>query len=116
MRVQSKTFKIKRKYNKNTRSNKRNRLYKKGGGKHRVAFLFSGRINAYEYVKENLLKLKDKYNATFFASINKSSITPYIQSFFDILSFLLKYFFKILFLYILFYTSIKSICLLLYIL
>ena len=52
----------------------------------KVAVLFSGRINGYEHLKDHLLNLQKTYNATFFASINKKRITPYVQSFFTTFS------------------------------
>jgi len=37
----------------------------------RVAILFPGRIRGWQYCKESLKRLQDKYNATFFVSLNQ---------------------------------------------
>ena len=60
----------------------RKRKRMRGGGP-RIAVLFSGRIKAYEFVKEKLKALQDKYSATFFCSLNKKTLSPYIQKFCD---------------------------------
>jgi hypothetical protein len=52
----------------------------------KVAILFVGRIKAYEDVKENLQKIKDKYNPTVFCSLNKVNKTKYVQGFCDFMN------------------------------
>jgi hypothetical protein len=47
-----------------------------------VAVFFSGKIKDYELEREHLTKLKNKYNATFFVSINESSELDYMKNFF----------------------------------
>jgi hypothetical protein len=47
-----------------------------------VAVFFSGRIKDYELEVEHLKKLKIKYNATFFVSLNESSELIYMKNFF----------------------------------
>lgn len=55
----------------------------RGGNAPRVAVLFCGRIKAYENALEAMRPFKDAYPMTFFASINKKNMTPYIQKFCD---------------------------------
>lgn len=51
-----------------------------------IALYFSGRILAYEHGISNILALKNKYNITFFCSLNTDKITPYEQKFFELLN------------------------------
>jgi hypothetical protein len=54
-----------------------------GQGPLRLAILFVGRIKGYDQpiVKENLRKIKEKYNPTVFCSLNKTNKTDYIKGF-----------------------------------
>ena len=47
----------------------------------KVAILFGGRIKGYEAVKDNLKRIKDKYNPTVFCSLNKVTKSNYIKGF-----------------------------------
>jgi len=46
-----------------------------------IAILFSGRISGYTYVEQKLEELHNKYNATFFISLNKNERSHYIDTF-----------------------------------
>jgi hypothetical protein len=47
----------------------------------KVAILFGGRIKGYDTVKDNLKRIKDKYNPTVFCSLNKVTKSNYIKGF-----------------------------------
>jgi hypothetical protein len=49
----------------------------------KIAIYFSGRIKAYEYCIEHLLKLKEKYNLTIFCSLNIPELSEYEKEFFN---------------------------------
>jgi hypothetical protein len=49
----------------------------------RVAMLLVGRMKGYENVKDNLLRIKEKYNPTVFCSLNKTNKTEYVKGFCD---------------------------------
>lgn len=49
----------------------------------KVAILFTGRIKGYEHVKENLRRIKEKYNPIVFCSLNKKNKTNYVKGFCD---------------------------------
>jgi len=51
----------------------------------KVAMLFAGRIKAYEEAKENLEKIKNKYNPVVFASLNKQIKSDYVKGFCDLM-------------------------------
>jgi hypothetical protein len=54
----------------------------KGGSNNlKVAIIFSGRIKGYENVKDKVLHIKNKYNATVFCSLNKKNKSEYINNF-----------------------------------
>ena len=50
-------------------------------GPKKVAVLFSGRIKAYTHVQSSLKALQEKYDATFFVSLNKEQRSEYIDRF-----------------------------------
>ena len=66
-----------------TRSRKSVKRLKGGKSPLRLAILFVGRIKAYDQpdIKENLRKIKEKYNPTVFCSLNKTNKTDYIKGF-----------------------------------
>lgn len=47
----------------------------------KVAILLSGRIRGYEYLKDNLKNIMDKYNPVVFCSLNKKVKSDYIKGF-----------------------------------
>lgn len=52
----------------------------------KIAMYFSGRIISYEHCIANIIKLKDKYNITFFCSLNLPELTDYEYKFFELLN------------------------------
>ena len=52
----------------------------------KVAILFTGRIKGYEHVKENLRRIKEKYNPVIFCSLNKKNKTNYVKEFCDFMN------------------------------
>jgi hypothetical protein len=62
-----------------THSRKNKKRLRGGDSPLKVAILFSGRIKG--YVKDNLKRIKDKYNPIVFCSLNKSKKTDYVKEF-----------------------------------
>jgi hypothetical protein len=46
-----------------------------------IAILFAGRVSSYEFVLNNLLDIKNRYNATIYCSLNELQYTEYIDKF-----------------------------------
>lgn len=73
-------------YGRRLQSRKR-RLHKyktrrqKGGNLLKFAIFFVGRITGFEHTKQNLLKIKNKFNPTCFCSLNESTITDATKRF-----------------------------------
>ena len=64
-------------------SRKRIKRIRGGQAPLKVAILFTGRVKGYEHVKDNLHRLKEKYNPVVFCSLNKKNKTNYVKGFCD---------------------------------
>lgn len=78
-----------KKFTRKRRTRSRKCVKRLKGGQHplKVAILFVGRIKGYDEpnVKENLRKIKEKYNPVVFCSLNKTNKTDYIREFCELM-------------------------------
>lgn len=68
-----------------TRSRKSIKRLRGGQAPLKVAMIFVGRIKGYEHVKDNLIRIKDKYKPTVFCSLNKTNKTDYVKGFCELM-------------------------------
>jgi hypothetical protein len=63
------------------RSRKNKKRLRGGNSPLKVAILFSGRINGYESVLSKLQEIKNRYNPTYYCSLNEPEYNEYIDKF-----------------------------------